>query len=142
MSLFNVFSFNANVITISSLMNKSHIQINAEMIGTVFPVYYAEFGGIPLIVKRFIEKLEGISSKYIFAVCTHTGKPGRTIENFGKFLKLQNGMLAGGFTVKMSVPYSIGLKIKKALFHKEINIEEAIEKDAEEQQDLHDKWKE
>ena len=51
-------------------------------------------------------------------------------------------MLAGGFTVKMSVPYSIGLKIKKALFHKEINIEEAIEKDAEEQQDLYDKWKE
>ena len=99
--------FNANVITISSLMNKSHIQINAEMIGIVFPVYYAEFGGIPLMVKRFMEKLEEISSKYLFAVCTHSGKPGRTIENFGIFLKLQNGKLAGGFTAKMSVSYSV-----------------------------------
>lgn len=131
-----------NLIPIPSIMDKTTIETDAEVIGIVFPVYYADFGGIPLIISRFVNKLKNLSSKYIFAVCTHAGGPRRTIENFDELLKLSGGCLAGGFTVKMSVPFSTGIKIKRALFHREINAKEAIAKDFEEQQELYEAWEE
>jgi flavodoxin len=103
-----------NLIPIPSIMNKSSIVTDAEVIGVVFPVFYAEFGGIPFIITKFIKKLENLGSKYIFAVCPHSGRPRRTIENFDKLLRLSGGSLAGGFTVKMCVPFSTWLKIKRA----------------------------
>jgi flavodoxin len=38
-----------NLIPIPSIMDKTTIETDAEVIGIVFPVYYADFGGIPLI---------------------------------------------------------------------------------------------
>ena len=52
---------------IASIMDCDVIKIDAEVIGMVFPVYYNE---LPLIIKRFTEKLDNIEHKYIFAVCT------------------------------------------------------------------------
>jgi len=68
----------------------------------VFPVYYASNDcGVPLIIKRFVNKLEGIGSKYIFAVCTHLGMAGTTIENLRKMVKSRGGELAAGFSLNM-----------------------------------------
>jgi ferredoxin len=91
------------LIAIPSVIGKENIKTDADVIGIVFPIYYATNDcGIPLIVERFIKKLENIGSKYIFAVCTCGYMPGTTIENLRKAIKSRSGELAAGFTVKMS----------------------------------------
>jgi ferredoxin len=94
---------NGKLISIPSVMDKESIKTDADVIGIVFPVYYATNDcGIPLIIGRFIRKLENIGSKYIFAVCTSGYMPGETIENLSKLIKSRGAKLAAGFTVTMS----------------------------------------
>lgn len=116
---------NGKLTPITSLMDREGISSEADIIGIVFPVYYASNGcsGIPLIVKRFIAKLVNINSKYIFAVCTHSGMPGVTIENLKKIINSQGGFLAAGFTLKTyNYTPSVLEKIKQSIFHNEISI--------------------
>jgi ferredoxin len=94
---------NAKMLRMPALVSKDVIVPKEEVVGLVFPVYYAtnDANGLPLIVSRFITRLTGIQSKYIFAVCTHGGLSGCTIENLKKELALRGGTLAAGFGVKM-----------------------------------------
>ena len=101
-----------NLIPIPSVVEKTSIRPQAEVIGIVFPVYYAEYRGVPLIVWRFVEKIGDLGSKYVFAVATHAGGPGSTIEHLSKHLAKHGGKLAGGFTVKMAFPYPVSEKLK------------------------------
>ncbi len=115
-------NINGKLIPISSVVKKERITISAQIIGFVFPVYYASncSSGIPLIVERFLYKLDNINSKYIFAVCTHSGMPGTTLEEVSKICKSRGGELAGGFTVlTYNDAPSIGEKLKKIIFRKE-----------------------
>jgi flavodoxin len=73
------------LISIPAVMGKQSIRTDADNIGIVFPCHLAHLYGIPLIVKRFIKKLEDINSKYIFAVCTCGG-----LENFNGLPTLKN----------------------------------------------------
>ena len=85
------------------MMKEESFKLEADVIGLVFPVFYATNDcGIPLIVARFIKKLENLSSKYIFAVCTCGYMPGTTIKNLRKTIESRGGKLAAGFTVRMS----------------------------------------
>jgi ferredoxin len=94
---------NGKLISMPSVMREESVKPEANVIGIVFPVYYATNDcGIPLIVGRFVRKLENLGSKYIFAVCTHGGMPGTTIENLKKAIASRGGKLAAGFTVRMS----------------------------------------
>jgi len=94
---------NAKLVSIPSVIEEKHIRTEAEAAGIVFPVYYAtNDSGIPLIIRRFIQKLENLNSKYIFAVATCGSMPGTTIENLAKLVKSQGGELAAGFTLKMN----------------------------------------
>jgi ferredoxin len=105
----------------SSTMNKDTVELNSEVVGIVFPVYYATNDcGIPLIVSRFVKKLQNIGSKYIFAVCTCGYMPGSTIENLRKAITSQGGELACGFTVKMSSK-SLSSKKQRSLSAKQEN---------------------
>jgi ferredoxin/flavodoxin len=93
---------NGTLVPIPAVMNKETIQPDSDVAGIVFPVYYASNDcGIPLIIERFVNKLEGISSKYVFAVCTHSGMAGTTIENLRKMVKSRGGELAAGFSLNM-----------------------------------------
>jgi len=90
------------LVSIPSVLDKQAITSDADAVGIVFPVYYASNGyGIPLIIERFINKLEGINSKYVFAVCTHSGMAGSTIEKLQKLIKTRGGELAAGFSLNM-----------------------------------------
>ena len=53
----------ATLIPIAPVMDKTTIKIESNVMGIVFPVYYGE---LPVIVKRFTEKLDNIEDKYIF----------------------------------------------------------------------------
>jgi len=133
---------NGKLLSIPSVMDNKSIKTDADVIGIVFPVYHATFGesGIPLVVRKFIGKLENIGSKYLFAICTHSGIPGATIGNLDKAIKSQGGELAAGFTVKMGIPYSGVDKIRHVLFHRELKVD--IPGDNRKRQKIFAHWEE
>ncbi|XES77440.1 MAG: EFR1 family ferrodoxin [Candidatus Bathyarchaeia archaeon] len=93
---------NATLTPIVLVMGQQTVESNADAIGVVFPVFYATNDrGIPLIIRRFLDKLKGLESKYVFAVCTSGYMPGSTIENLRKDLEAKGGKLAAGFNVRM-----------------------------------------
>jgi ferredoxin/flavodoxin len=116
---------NGTLISISSTRNKERISTDADVIGIVFPVYYASLGGsgLPRIVEQFAGKLQAIGSKYLFAVCTHSGGPVDTIENLNRIVQSRGGELAVGFGVQTGIPYPPSAKIKYILFHQELQMD-------------------
>jgi ferredoxin/flavodoxin len=73
----------------------------AERVGIVFPTY---FGGLPLIVRRFIQRLE--TPGYVFAVTTCGGFSGGSLKQAEKLLSARGINLAAGFAVDMPGNYT------------------------------------
>ena len=92
---------NGTLISIPSVIDKESITTDADVIGIVFPVYYVGLAYLPLIVRRFVEKLEDIGPKYVFAVCTYGGGAGRTLELLDELIRFRGGRLSSGFGVQM-----------------------------------------
>jgi formate hydrogenlyase subunit 6/NADH:ubiquinone oxidoreductase subunit I/flavodoxin len=79
--------------------------LSDDTVGVVFPAYMAHLYGLPLIVERFIEGIENIESKYIFAVCTCGG-----LENFNALPALKSlARLVRRVGGKVSCSFSIRL---------------------------------
>ena len=89
------------LISIPSVIHSDHIITEADVIGIVFPVYYVGLRYIPLIIQDFVNKLENINTKYIFAVCTYGGGSGQTLNLLDTLVKSRGGRLAAGFGVQM-----------------------------------------
>ncbi len=92
---------NGSMIAIHSIMDKEKITTDADIIGIVFPVYYVGLANIPIIVQKFIKKLDKIGTKYIFAVCTYGGGVGSTLTILDEMIRARGGHLASGFGVQM-----------------------------------------
>ena len=131
----------ATLLPIPALLGRPHMESDAEVVGLVFPVYYANLGGsgIPFLVARFVEKWHSVANKYIFAICTHGGGPVATMGNLGKLIAARGGELSAGYTVKMGYSPKVSAKLKHALFHQELQIDPRRE--TEERQKLFDGWK-
>lgn len=135
---------NGNLIRILKKADEISFNENINSLGLIFPVYHATFGesGIPHIVEDFISKLKNINSVYIYAVCTHSGFPGTTIENLSRLISKRNGTLSVGYYIKMSIPYSTLDKIKHLLFKEELKTNQLFEKKMNKlQEDLNKKIK-
>ncbi|MGD2148321.1 MAG: EFR1 family ferrodoxin [Anaerolineae bacterium] len=87
--------------SIPSLMGRETISSSAEAIGLFFPVYHK---GIPWILKRFVEKMEGLEGKYVFATYTYGDTPAFAARDLGRCIEERSGRLAAGFGVQM--PYN------------------------------------
>ena len=89
----------------ASAMNRGHSSTRARKIGLVFPAYMAQLNGRPLIVARFIEELENIDSKYIFAVCTcggyedFNGLP--TLRNLSRLVRSLGGRISAEYSIRL-----------------------------------------
>ncbi len=86
------------IISIPSLKNQKKIIPRSSSFGIVFPVYYAD---LPVIVKRFANKLEGIGNKYIFTVATYGGDSGKSLRTLSEIIKSRGGKLSGMYEVHM-----------------------------------------
>lgn len=86
------------IISIPSLKDKKKVIPRSGSFGIVFPVYYAD---LPVIVKRFANKLEGIGDKYIFAVATYGGDTGKSLKTLSEIIKSRGGKLSGMYEVHM-----------------------------------------
>lgn len=93
------------LISIPSVIDRPSIKTDADIIGVVFPSYMAHLYGIPLMVERFIRKVEGIRAKYIFAVCTCGGYESvnalPTLKNLARLIKSLGGNLSAEFSIRL-----------------------------------------
>jgi formate hydrogenlyase subunit 6/NADH:ubiquinone oxidoreductase subunit I/flavodoxin len=93
------------IISIASVIDKQKIEIKADIFGIVFPCYLAQLYGLPLIIERFIEKIENIKGKYIFAIITYGGygpvNAIPTVNSLRKLISSNGGKLALGFSIKL-----------------------------------------
>jgi flavodoxin len=55
-------------ISIPREMKGDSVDPKADVVGIVFPVFGA---GVPLIIKRFVEKMVDLDRKYILGICTY-----------------------------------------------------------------------
>jgi flavodoxin len=97
------------LISIATVMDTAVIRPNSDVIGIVFPVYFAWFGGIPLILERFAKKLEGIAGKYIFAVCTYGNGTGPALTELSKIIEMRGGEVNAGFAIQMPSLMYVGI---------------------------------
>lgn len=93
---------NGKLISIASVSKNESVRINSDIAGIIFPVYFGSNDiHIPLIVNRFISKLENINSRYIFSICTFGGGIDTTLEKVNRLLETKGGKLSAGFGVHM-----------------------------------------
>jgi ferredoxin/flavodoxin len=88
----------ANLLPVISTMDQESVNIEADAIGFVFPLY--DFKP-PTVIEDFVRKLEDIGSKYLFAVCTYGIAPAQSLKHLDKVIKSCGGQLSSGFAVGM-----------------------------------------
>ena len=87
------------LISIASIIKNKSIKTNANIIGIVFPLYFID--NYPLIIEQFIQKIDDIQSKYIFAICTYGGASFSIIKKISSVITSSGGELKAGFTINM-----------------------------------------
>jgi ferredoxin len=90
------------LLSIASVMDNESINSDADALGMIFPVYHKS---IPLIIKRFVEKLENLEQKYMFAVYTFGDSPGLAARHLGQLVQARSGQLATGWGVHLPYNY-------------------------------------
>jgi len=73
----------------------------SDAAGVVFPTY---FGGLPLIVRRFLETWQ--PAPYVFAVTTCGGWPGASLKHAARVLRTRGAVLSASFAVNMPGNYA------------------------------------
>lgn len=88
----------ASLIPIASVITNDTIEINAEIIGIVFPVYY---GDLPNIIKVFARKLTNIKGKYLFVIANYGGGRGVSIDTLSKIIKSRGTNISAQYGLHM-----------------------------------------
>jgi ferredoxin/flavodoxin len=91
-----------NLIAIKDTEYRERIILNTGITGIVFPAYYMR---LPRIIERFVNKLENLENKYLFAIVTVGGIAGKVFNRFQEALKTRGGKLSGAFVVRMPANY-------------------------------------
>lgn len=87
-----------SIVPISIFENEESIDVDTEVLGFVFPVYFLN---IPHIVKTFVKKLNFKTNPYIFAIATCNGSPGHSLFTLNKCLNKKGKELSSGFAIDM-----------------------------------------
>jgi ferredoxin len=85
-------------IPIASIVASERIELQADVIGIAFPVYY---GDLPNIVRRFARELGPASDRYVFGVATYGGAAGVSLKTLGELLGKGGTTLSAAFGVHM-----------------------------------------
>ena len=101
------------VVSIPAAMRRDRVPSDAEALGLVFPVYHKS---IPLILKRFVGKLEELGGRYVFAVSTYGDTPGLAADHLRDLIDARGGELAAGFGVHMPYNYLTPVLVLRGFF--------------------------
>lgn len=91
-------SFGADLQPIGQLSDSETILIDTDVIGIVFPVYYGE---LPVMVKKFAQKLVSNKENYVFAVSNFGGAAGQSLNILKSILADREIELSAGYGVHM-----------------------------------------
>lgn len=89
---------NGRLVSMASAVKEKEIQTEAECVGLVFPIYYAN---APNIVRALIPRMTGLSGKYVFVACTYGGGKGYAVKTVKELLKEKGGEIAAAYGVHM-----------------------------------------
>ncbi len=95
------------LIPLLSLLNKEAIELKADIIGLVFPIYLSS---TPIPVREFIKKIHFKPEQYLFAVTTNCGYPGKLEYYLEKLLTKRGKRLDFYYTLKMASNTPKGLQ--------------------------------
>jgi len=95
------------LIPLLSLLNEEAIELKADIIGLVFPIY---LNSTPIPVREFIKKIHFKPEQFLFAVTTNCGYPGK-LEYYLERLLAKRGMELDFYhTLKMASNSPKGLQ--------------------------------
>ena len=94
--------FSLESVSTSLAKNENIENPESASIGLIFPVYIF---GPPLIVKRFLKKLQVSKNQYVFCIAVHGGYPANTIHYVRNLFRKEGGHLNSGFCIKMPDNY-------------------------------------
>jgi ferredoxin len=87
-------------------LGKNGSELLAPVIGLVFPVH---FGGLPSLVRTFLNSARIAPGAYIFAVVTSgAGSAGLALSELARILRAQRAQLKAGFSLTMPTNYTLG----------------------------------
>jgi len=95
------------LIPLLSLLNEETIEMKADMIGLVFPIYLSS---TPIPVREFIRKIKFKPGQFLFAVTTNCGYPGKVELYLEKLLAKRGKELDFYYTLKMASNTPKGLQ--------------------------------
>ena len=89
---------NSNLIPIISLLNEDKIRTNGKIIGLVFPVHALT---VPVVVRKFLRKLDLSSAEYIFIIATRMGIIFNEFSSIENILRKKKRNLNAHFLINM-----------------------------------------
>ena len=92
------------LINVSDLLEEEIVEINCEVIGIAFPIY---FGGMPKIISKTIDKIVSLKLKYTFALATYGGIPANPFRILENELRKKEIKLDSGFLINMPGNYIV-----------------------------------
>lgn len=90
--------YDCELISFASLKDKDNIQVNYEMVGFVFPIYY---GDMPYLVRYIIHKMIFLNVNYIFAFSTYRGHSGDIAKRLDNLLHEKEQSLSLSIGISM-----------------------------------------
>jgi ferredoxin len=78
------------------------IGADTDAVGILFPVYG---WGMPKIVGEFVDRMENLDGKYVFAVCNYGGTLFASLKTVQKRFRRKGIALSAGFGIRMPVNY-------------------------------------
>ncbi len=88
----------AEVQPIGRFSGNEPILIDTDVVGIVFPVYYSE---LPVMVKKFAQRLVSSREKYVFAICNFGGAAAQSYKMLKDILADRGIELSAGYGVHM-----------------------------------------
>ena len=89
---------NGMLIPIASTVGQEEIRPESDVVGIAFPVYYED---LPVIVREFAERLDGLKGKYLFAVSNFGGASGVSHRTLEQIVARKGGRLAATYGLHM-----------------------------------------
>jgi len=89
----------AELIPIAGVMKGKKVAKSFDVIGLVYPVYYAN---TPNIVREFCRTYDFSTASYVFAVSNYGGGKGESIKTVRDILESRNHFLSASFGVQMT----------------------------------------
>ena len=119
--------YDCDLIGIASLKNQESIQVDYDMVGFIFPIYY---GDMPYLVRHVINRMCFKDKAYIFVFSTYRGHPGDIAKRMDEVLKERGQSLSLNIGISMPGNSYLSTKeqIESSLKYQKQNIQQLLDK--------------